>query len=338
MGKVLIVSVLSLLRASAESNTCGAGFPRIVIGCWQILERHSDEDTAVNTLLQYVDAGFTSFDTADIYGRSESVLGALRARSDAELDIHTKYVTSSSDLHEAQRINRKSRQALGGTPTLVAFHWWDYRDDSYPTAAAHLIKLQTAGSLHHIGACNFDVIHLKRLVDAGVPIVSNQVQYSLLDRRPENGMLAFAKANGIRLATFGTVGGGWLSDRWLGTPAPDQRAASTVSMRMYKAFLNRWSRGNWALFQELLATLRAVADRYGSTVSIANVASAWVLRRLGAEGGWVIIGVRDSRHLDEHQKLLSLTLDREDEAMIERVLSRGAPPQGDIWSHERGLA
>jgi aryl-alcohol dehydrogenase-like predicted oxidoreductase len=66
-------------------------------------------------------------------------------------------------------------------------------------AAQHLTKLRDEGSLHQVGACNFDLPHLKAMVDAGVPIVSNQVQYSLLDRRPENGMLAYAKEKGIRL-------------------------------------------------------------------------------------------------------------------------------------------
>ena len=170
-----------------------------------------------------------------------------------------------------------------------------------------------------------------------MPVVSNQVQYSLLDRRPENGMLAYARKQGIRLATFGVVAGGLLSDTWLEKPAPSREQLSTVSQRMYFSPLNRWSGGDWGLFQKLLRTLRGLADKHGNT-SVANVASAWVLRQLGAHGGWVILGVRDTKHLAEHTALLGVELDDEDEAAIRAVLAEGHPPRGCIWSHERGLA
>jgi aryl-alcohol dehydrogenase-like predicted oxidoreductase len=170
-----------------------------------------------------------------------------------------------------------------------------------------------------------------------LPLV--QVQYSLIDLRPENGMLAFAREHRLKLACFGTVAGGWLSDRFLGLAAPP-RQLSTVSMRMYKANLDRW--GSWALFQELLGELKLVADRHGTT--IANIAVCWVLRQLGPQGGWVVLGVRDTTHLEEHKKLAKLIVNGanpisdEDEARIRKVLQRGNPPKGDIWSYERGLA
>ena len=155
-------------------------------------------------------------------------------------------------------------------------------------------------------------------------------------------MLAFAKARGLPLACFGAVGGGWLSDAYLGAPrAPDARALGTVSLRMYRSPLTRWARGgggdaeSWALFQELLRALRAVADKRRST--IANVAVAWVLRRLDDEGagGWVVLGVRDTKHIAEHVALRDVALDDDDMAVIAKVLAKGEPPSGDIWSHER---
>lgn len=315
--------------------------PRVVIGCWQILERHPDESTAVETLKAYAHAGFTTFDTADIYGRSEAVLGRLRSSGGTPtIHIHTKFVTRESDARTARDVNRRSSEALGAAPDLVAFHWWDYTDKRFVKAAEHLSVLRGEGLLQHVAACNFDLPHLQALVDAGVPIVSNQVQYSLIDLRPENGMLSYCKARGIRLATFGTVAGGLLSDKWLGAPPPSREQLSTVSARMYFAPLSRWTGGNWELFQQLLRTMRSVADKH--TTSIANVASAWVLRQLGPDGGWVILGVRDTQHLAEHVSLRELDdsdkLDDEDEAMLRAVLAKGQPPQGCIWSHERGLA
>ena len=349
---LLTVLIFALSYAiQPPANTCGDDFPRIVIGCWQLLERHADEAMAVETLKAYAASGFHVFDTADIYGRSESVLGALKNELSEPISIHTKYVTSSAALREARHINTQSRTALGLKPDLVAFHWWDYADPSFVKAAHHLVTLQSEGKLGRVAACNFDVEHLKAMVEGGVPIVSNQVQYSLLDRRPENGMLKYAKQHGIRLATFGVVAGGWLSDAWLGKPAPGRAAMKTVSMRMYKSRLDAWTGGDWELFQELLRTLRAVADKSGTT--IANVAAAWVLHQLGPDGGWVILGVRDTRHLDEHKALLhhagvgveattgdgtTQLLSEADDARIRAVLDKGNAPRGDIWSHERGYA
>ena len=333
--------LLALIHANSipdtPTNTCGDDLPRVVVGCWQILERHNDHTAAVNTLKAYVDAGFNAFDTADIYGESESILGRLR-KLGSGISVHTKYVTSKATLREARRINDQSLQALGGPPELVAFHWWDYADTSFVRAAQHLVTLQGEGKLHRVAACNFDVVHLQPMVDAGIPIQSNQVQYSLLDRRPENGMLAYARKHHIRLATFGVVAGGWLSDRWLGQPPPSAGALRTVSMRMYKARLDQWTGGKWELFQRLLRAMREIADRRATT--IANVAAAWVLHQLGADGGWVILGVRDTSHLEEHSALLrgEVAIDDADAQALRTVLDMGQPPVGDIWSHERGLA
>ena len=149
-------------------------------------------------------------------------------------------------------------------------------------------------------------------------------------------MVQYAQQHGIKLACFGTVAGGWLSDKWLGTSAPPSRAAlgrATVSARMYNGSLQAWSGGDWGLFQDLLLALRAVADKHGTTV--ANVAVAWVLRQLGPGGGWAILGVRDAGHLEEHAALRSVSLDAADSAQVEAVLARGRAPVGDIWDRER---
>ena len=81
----------------------------------------------------------------------------------------------------ARAINERSRHSLGAAPDLVAFHWWDYGDSRFVEAARHLTSLRDEGLLGHVAACNFDLPHLKALVAAGVPVVSNQVQHSLPD-------------------------------------------------------------------------------------------------------------------------------------------------------------
>ena len=71
-------------------------------------------------------AGFTAFDTADIYGPSEEILGKLRREiagsSGTPPRFFTKYVTGDSSLQEARRVNAKSRASLGAVPDMVQFH------------------------------------------------------------------------------------------------------------------------------------------------------------------------------------------------------------------------
>ena len=321
--------------AAGEEKRC-APLPRVVIGCWQLLERDSSRAAAVATLRAYAAAGFTAFDTADIYGPSESILGEFRAAYDGELTFHTKYVTQDASKKNAMAINAQSRRALGvDAPDLVQFHWWDFSDGGYVDAARHLVDLQARGHVGRIAACNFDARHLAVLLDAGLPLVANQVQYSLLDRRPENGMVALATQRGLQLTCFGTVAGGWLSDRYLGAPepAPTDLRKATVSLRMYKSSLDAW--GTWDLFQELLRTLRAVGDELGA--SVAAVAMAWVLDRLDRTcGGSVILGVRDTKHICDAFSARDLALEDFHRAAIQAVLDKGKPPRGDIWSRERG--
>jgi len=334
---VLTFVSVSSSSASATSENCEQ-YPRVVIGCWQLLERNQDESAAVETLQAYMASGFHHFDTADIYGPSEKLLGRAGAKH-----VFTKYVTDRSSMEAARQTNFASRKDLGMVPDLVQFHWWEWADPGYRQAAQHLFTLKGEGLVGDVAACNFDVEHLRQLiVDDRLPMSANQVQYSLLDLRPENGMLAFAKEHGIRLACFGAVAGGLLSDRYLGAPASSLRM-TTVSLRMYSSSLDRWTGGDWDLFQELLRALRAVADRHGT--SIANVAICWVLRQLGKQGGWVVLGVRDREHLPEHKELAALLaasggespIDDDDEAHIRQILRRGNAPKGDIWGYERGL-
>src|SRR5262245_66346920 len=71
---------------------------------------------------------------------------------------------------------------------LLQFHWWQYRHPGYLDAMLELARLRREGRIRHLGVTNFDTDHLRLLVKHGIPIVSNQVSYSLLDRRPAGRM------------------------------------------------------------------------------------------------------------------------------------------------------
>ena len=109
----------------------------------------------------------------------------------------------------------------------------------------------------------------------GIPIVSNQVQFSLLDRRPLNKMIPFfQKQNGnLKVLAYGVLAGGYLTDEWLGKPPPKSRPG-TASLGKYLNTIKQ--AGGWGYLQKLLGACKKVAVKHG--VSIANVATRWVLQ------------------------------------------------------------
>jgi aryl-alcohol dehydrogenase-like predicted oxidoreductase len=173
-----------------------------------------------------------------------------------------------------------------------------------------LAELRDEGKIHHLALTNFDTEHMQIILDHGIRIVSNQVQYSLIDRRPEVRMRQFCQAHDIQLLTYGTVGGGLLSDTYYGQPEPTRAALNTASLRKYKQMVDAW----------LLGVLKRLADKH--RVSIANIALRYILDR-PAVGG-VIIGVRlgVAEHREDNARSFGVRLDAEDQAQIEAVLGK----------------
>jgi aryl-alcohol dehydrogenase-like predicted oxidoreductase len=211
---------------------------------------------------------------------------------------------------------------------LVQLHWWNYDVPGYVDAAGWLDELRRAGKIRHVGLTNFDQPRLEDIVAAGVAVVSHQVQYSVLDRRPANGMAARCARGGIGLLCYGALAGGFLSDRYLGRidPAPPLENRSLVK---YRLIIDEF--GGWDRFQDMLAALATVAARHG--VGIGAVALRWVLDQPGVSG--VIVGARHTRHLDQAIEACALALDDDDRAAILRVQSASGGPQGDIYDLER---
>jgi aryl-alcohol dehydrogenase-like predicted oxidoreductase len=201
---------------------------------------------------------------------------------------------------------------------LFQFHWWDYGDQSYLDALKHLTDLQSEGKIHHLALTNFDTERLRVITDHGIRIVSNQVQYSLVDRRPEARMAAFCRDHAVTLLAYGALLGGLLSEKYLGRPEPTRPELNTASLQKYKNMIDAW--GGWSLFQELLGVLKSIADKY--RVSIANVGARYVLDRPAVAG--VIIGARlgVAQHITDNAQVFGFALDADDLTAIETVLAK----------------
>ena len=185
---------------------------------------------------------------------------------------------------------------------LLQIHWWDYKNDGYLDALKHLSDLQQEGKIRHLALTNFDTERLSAIADHGVRVVSNQVQYSLVDRRPEVRMAGFCPDHPMTLLAYGTLLGGLLSEKYLGRPEPRRSELNTASLQKYKNMLD--ALGDWPLFQELLVVLQQIANKH--RVSIANVGVRYVLDRPAVAG--VIVGARlgVAQHLTENAQVFGV--------------------------------
>ncbi len=311
---------------------------RIAKGNWQLAERHGApyaREAAIDDMRRFIEAGITLFDCADHYVGVEQLIGEFRRRHPdhaRRLRVSTKLVP---DLESLPRLRRRDVQHIVETSLarlgqerldLVQFHWWDYRVPGYVEAMHWLHDLKSAGKVELIGTTNFDTARLSEIVASGVSVTTNQLQYSVLDRRPENGLAAFCAAHGIRLLCYGTLAGGFIRERWLGAPEPHPPFANR-SLVKYRLIVDDF--GGWRRFQELLAVLDAIATRH--RVSVASVAIRYVLDKPGVAGA--IVGARNAAHLDD--LVQAVTLDEGDRAAIARIVSQATGPRGDCYELER---
>jgi len=305
---------------------------RILNGLWQLSGGHGFNPNikqAVPDMFAYHDSGLTTWDLADHYGPAESFIGQFRhdlaeQRGEAalsQMQAFTKWVprpgTMSRSVVEAA-IDVSRRRMGMPTLDLLQFHWWDYADTRYLDALDRLTDLQLAGQIRHLALTNFDTEHTHRIVEHGTQIVSNQVQFSLIDRRPEVAMIPFGQEHNITLLTYGTLCGGLLTDRYLAQPEPGYSQLNTASLRKYKQMIDLW--GGWTLFQELLRALRSIADKH--QVAIANVAVRYILDKPQVAG--VIAGVRlgIAEHRADNVKAFDFALDSSDLGTIHAVTAR----------------
>jgi aryl-alcohol dehydrogenase-like predicted oxidoreductase len=331
---------------NVERSALGPGYSnsRLIRGGWQLAGGHGaiDRERAIADMEGFVDAGVTTFDCADIYTGVEEMIGAFRARllarggsaAAAQLQVHTKYVPDYDRLGRLtkadveQAIDRSLHRLGTDRLDLVQFHWWNYAADGMLETLHWLAELRTAGKIAHLGGTNFDTPTTRAIVNAGIPLVSMQVQYSLLDQRPENGLVELARQADIGLLCYGTVAGGFLSARWLGQPEPQEPYANR-SLVKYKLIIDDF--GGWALFQRLLATLDDIARKHG--VGITAVATRSVLDRPQVAG--VIVGARYGDQLADNLKAFHLVLDEADRAAVAAVLAERQGPAGDTYTLER---
>lgn len=326
----------------------GYQISRIITGLWQVADiektgNSMDMDSAARSLVEYAETGFDTFDMADHYGSAELIAGHARMQllkdaqskgSSLKARFHTKWCPKPGEM-TAQKVRDGVLQSAERLAVeqidMMQFHWWNYEHPDYLEAMEGLQLARDEGIINQIGLTNFDTDHLHLLLQEGHEIISNQVVVSLLDRRALEEMSELCLKHGIKLLAYGSVAGGFLSEKWLGKVEPSLSQINDWSKMKYKRFIEQT--GGWEKFQQILATLDRIAQK--KKASITNVATRWVLDQPAV--GAVIIGARlsESEHRSDNANLFSFALDQEDHEAIDEVMSGTRRLKGDCGSEYR---
>jgi aryl-alcohol dehydrogenase-like predicted oxidoreductase len=323
--------------------TNGYRIPKIIKGNWQLSDDHSKADISNGSkdMLKYAEAGFTTFDLADIYTGVEEIAGLFlknlkfaNPELHSSIHIHTKYVPNRAllpiiKLEDTIKIIDRSLQRLGvDSLDMVQFHWWDYEQPKYIETLLALKKLQTQGKIKNLSVTNFDVQKMEEIINADINLATIQLQYSILDNRPEKEMLNFCLQNDIKFLCYGVLAGGFLTDKWLGKLEP--LVLENRSLEKYKLIVDDTL--GWIKFQKLLRLLRGIADLHNTT--IANVATKYILQKQNVAA--VILGSRNVNHLDKTKEIFNFDLSQKDIKLIDDFKMQNVKKlDGDCYYLER---
>ena len=303
----------------------------LIVGCWQLDDRswkQISENDIARALDIYLALGINTFDTADIYGRSESVVGRLLKGRDRT--IFTKAVFFGNVPTPAQiksKIEASLRNLQQDTLDCVQIHWHNPQLDFASTFATFKDLLEQ-GKIRQLGVTNFNTPMLEKAVEYA-PISTHQVQYSLIDRRVENSMQALCLKHNIALLPYGPLAGGFLSEKFRGVTLPPSESSHARSF-YYNSMIR--AHGGWKPVLEMLETLAQVAQKYNKTIS--QVALNWVKQQPGVAA--VISGfTTDRQQIQKNVEALSWSLDKEDLQLLCQSSDALFKQPGDIYSYER---
>lgn len=330
---------------TVETTTLRPGhrISRVIKGGWQLAGDHGsvERSQAIGDMEAFVDAGITTFDCADIYTGVEEMIGDfiadLRRRRGAavanQVVVHTKLVPDLGRLsdiqpHEIEAIVDRSLHRLQVEQLdLVQFFWWDLSIGDAPRALDVLKTCQKKGKIGSLGVTNWNQSDMARFTDAGFDLVSAQVQYSVLDRRPAGAFADWMLAQNMQILCYGTLAGGFLTDRWLDAPDPGF-SFENRSLIKYRLIIDEF--GTWDQFQALLQLLQQIGHKHG--VSLSSVATAWVLDQ--PQVGAAIVGARYARHLPQTLQVFDCALDAQDHAAIAALQAQAPGPDGPVYALE----
>jgi aryl-alcohol dehydrogenase-like predicted oxidoreductase len=288
----------------AYLGTAGVRVSRIILGCGnfggigsapEFFGSGESRDEAFAIMDAALDAGITTFDTADAYGggRSETYIGEwLRSRKPDGIVLSTKTFNPMSEGADRglapARVRRQVESSLArlGVERIDLFltHDWDPEVPIAETAGA-LDGLVAAGKIGAYGLSNVDAAQLREALAAG-SFGWVQNSYSLLDREAEREVLPLCAAHGLGFTPFSPLAGGWLAGKYRRGEQPPPGSRMTLRPEPYEHLQTR------EVF-DLLERLEAEAAARGTTIT--TLAYEFLLRQPRVSA--VIVGPRRPEHL-----------------------------------------
>lgn len=300
----------------------GLKLSAIGLGTWQFGSRewaygddYADRESIAITH-RALDLGVNLIDTAEIYGfgRSERIVGqAVRDRR-AEAFVATKVfpVLPVSSVVQQRALASADRLRVERID-LYQVHW---PNPVVPikTTMEGMARLQRTGLVGHVGVSNFSLDRWRAAEHAlGSAVLSNQVQYSLVSRRPERDLLPWAEANDRLVIAYSPLAQGFLSGRYDGTNTPRGVRASNA------LFLPQ----SIEMAKPLFEALREIARSHDATP--AQVALAWVIRHPNVVA---IPGASSVSQLEANVAAADLALTDEEATRLDEVSTGFDPPTG----------
>lgn len=267
----------------------------------------AEEEEALKVSL---DAGVNLIDTAEMYsgGFAERRVGELTR--DKNVLIATKFPPSPFSREDAfskslqDSLTRLERSSLD----LYQHHFPSNRI-SIPKLMNLMADAVEAGKVKTVGVSNYSAEQMRlahaELAKRGIPLVSNQVQYSLLYRKPEvDGVLDACRELGITLIAYSPLAQGALTGKY----SPETKASGL------RRFLPNFNRKSLEAVQPVVELLRQIGDRYGKSPS--QVALRWLIEN---ENVLPIPGVKNSRQAADNVGALTFSLTSDEVEMLSKA-------------------
>jgi aryl-alcohol dehydrogenase-like predicted oxidoreductase len=305
----------------------GARMSAVGLGTWQFGSSEWGYGTeyadkvAAAIVERALDVGITLFDTAEIYGfgRSERILGRALAQRRSEAFLATKILPVLPVGPVVMSRARGSARRLGVTSIdLYQIHQPNPVVPLSSTMPA-FARLMDDGLVRHAGVSNYSLSRWQAAEAAlGRPVLSNQVRYNLVDRRPERDLLPWAQAHDRLIIAYSPLAQGLLSGRY----DADHRPTDMVRANS-PAFLP----DNLRLAAPLIDTVKSVAAAHGATPS--QVALAWLIRRPNVV---VIPGASSVAQVEANAAATEIEISDDEDAALCKASDAFHPrPVREVW-------
>ncbi|MGB3692169.1 MAG: aldo/keto reductase [Spirulinaceae cyanobacterium] len=304
----------------------------LIVGCWQLDNRSWQaitEEEIERTIDTYLAMGISSFDTADIYGRSEKTLGQVLQGRDCTILTKAVFFGEIPNTNQIKsKVESSLRKLKKESLDCLQIYWHNPQLDCGSTFTT-FNELLEAGKIRQLGVTNFDTPMLEKALQYA-PIKTNQIQYSLIDRRAEKSLQPFCLEKDVTLLPYGPLAGGYLSRKFLGIDLPSTEGEHARSF-YYSSMIR--AHGGWSPVQEMLLTMAQMGNKY--KVSISQLALNWVKNQPGV--GAVISGFTQNRQqIKSNIEAMEVNIAPEDLQLLSERSDALFKQEGDIYSYEKG--